>query len=148
MTETLGLATRVVTYTYDGLQRLTSASESPGAIYVYAYDNAGNRTGVWVNGSQVVNQSYGDADQVVGYTYDDAGNLVDDGTHTYDYDPMGWVIQRDGTRHTYDADGVLATETISGSTTISYTQDLAAPLSQILQTIDGGTTTRKVKSKR
>ena len=50
------------------------------------------------------------------------------------------LIQRDGTSYTYDADGVLAAET-SGGTTISYTQDLAAPLTQILQTIDGGTTT-------
>ena len=29
----------------------------------------------------------------------------------------------------------------AGGSTISYTQDLAAPLAQLLQTIDGGTTT-------
>jgi hypothetical protein len=33
---------------------------------------------------------------------------------------------------------VLVGET-TGGTTISYTQDLAAPLSQILQTVQGGT---------
>jgi RHS repeat-associated protein len=140
VTETLGLATRAITYAYDGLQRLSSAGESPGTLYDYAYDNAGNRTGVWVNGSQVTSQTYNAADEVVGYTYDAASNLTDDGTHTYAYDPLNHLVQRDATSYTDDADGVLAAETTGGST-ISYTQDLASPLSQILQTVQGGTTT-------
>jgi RHS repeat-associated protein len=140
VTETLGLATRVITYSYDGLQRLSSAGESPGTLYDYAYDDAGNRTGVWVNGSQVVSQSYNAADEVVGYTYDAAGNLTDDGTHTYGYDAFDRLIQRDSTTYTLDADGVLVGE-MTGGSTISYTQDLASPLSQILQTVQGGTVT-------
>src|SRR6185295_15984373 len=127
-------------YAYDGLQRLRSAGESPGALFAYAYDDAGNRTGMWVNGSQVVNQSYNAADQVVGWTYDHAGNLIDDGTHTYDYDSFDRLILRDSTAYTLDADGVLVAETTGGST-ISYTQDLASSLAQMLQTVQGGTTT-------
>jgi RHS repeat-associated protein len=133
-------ATRVIAYSYDGLQRLTGAAESPGTTFAYAYDLAGNRTGVWVNGTRILTQTYNIADEVVGWTYDHAGNLTDDGTHTYAYDPLNHLVQRDATTYTYDADGVLVGETTGGST-ISYTQDLASPLSQILQTINGGTTT-------
>jgi RHS repeat-associated protein len=140
ITETLGLATRVITYSYDGLQRLDSAGESPGTLYAYAYDDAGNSTGVWVNGTRMLTQTYNAADEVNGWTYDAAGNLTDDGTHTYDYDDAGRLVRRDSTTYTLDADGVLVAETTGGST-ISYTQDLAAPLSQILQTVQGGTTT-------
>ncbi len=59
---------------------------------------------------------------------------------TYSYDALNRVVGRDSTQYTYDADGILVAET-SGGNTISYTQDLASPLSQMLQTLDGGTTT-------
>ncbi len=66
MTETLGLATRTISYGYDGQQRLMSANASTGDDYAYDYDDAGNRTEMWVNGSLAVNQTHNDADQVVG----------------------------------------------------------------------------------
>jgi YD repeat-containing protein len=43
------LATRTITYTYDGLQRLAKAVESPGTTSEFAYDLAGNRTKVKTN---------------------------------------------------------------------------------------------------
>ena len=58
-------STRVITYTYDGLQRLTGAVESPGSSFAYAYDLAGNRTGVTVNGTAILTNTYDAADQVV-----------------------------------------------------------------------------------
>jgi YD repeat-containing protein len=45
-------STRVLTYTYDGLQRLTDAVETPGTSYHYAYDLAGNRTDVVLQGDR------------------------------------------------------------------------------------------------
>jgi YD repeat-containing protein len=36
-------ATRVITYAYDGVQRLTDAVECPGSVYHYGYDPASNR---------------------------------------------------------------------------------------------------------
>ena len=42
---------RTLTYTYDGLQRLIGAAESPGSAYAYQYDVAGNRTQVAANGA-------------------------------------------------------------------------------------------------
>jgi len=44
VSETLAGTSRAITYGYDGLLRLTSATEAPGAAYGYTYDGAGNLT--------------------------------------------------------------------------------------------------------
>ncbi len=74
-------ATRVLSYGYDGLQRLTRATENPGAVYTYTFDLAGNRTDVWQDGLPLEHHDYDAANQVVGWTYDAAGNLINDGTN-------------------------------------------------------------------
>jgi RHS repeat-associated protein len=130
---------RVVQYGYDGLQRLSSTAETPGTSYAYAYDDAGNRTGVWLNGTRTVTQTYNAANQVNGFSYDAAGNLTNDGTAAYTYDALGRMIVRGTTPYTYTGDGVLV---FDGTT--RYTQDLAAPLSQVLQTTQGSATTQYV----
>jgi RHS repeat-associated protein len=128
--------TRTISYTYDGLLRLTGANESPGATYAYSYDDAGNRTGVWLNGTRTVTQTFNAANQVNGYTYDAAGNLTNDGSATYTYDALSRMTIRNTTPYTYNGDGALVYD---GTT--RYTQDLAAPLTQVLQTIQGSATT-------
>ncbi len=55
---------------------------SPGSSFAYAYDLVGNRTGGTLNGS-TASTSYDAASQVVGWTYDQAGNLINDGTTSY-----------------------------------------------------------------
>ena len=70
----------MITYAYDGLQRLTGVTESPGTTYAYSYDDAGNRTGVWLNGTRTVTQTFNAANQVDGLSYDAAGNLLNDVT--------------------------------------------------------------------
>ena len=136
VTETLSSASRSIAYSYDGLGRFTDAAETQGTHYAYSYDDAGNRTGVWLNGTRVLTHTFDAADQVVGYTYDAAGNLTNDGTTTYTYDAAGRLTQRGLTSYSYNGDGVLLSD---GAT--QYTQDLAAPLSQVLATTDGVTTT-------
>ncbi|NTW04299.1 MAG: RHS repeat-associated core domain-containing protein, partial [Oscillochloris sp.] len=64
--------------------------------------------------------------------YDAAGNLLSDGTTTYTYDALGRTLTQGGTSYSSNGDGVLV-----AAGTIAYTQDLAAPLSQILS--DGST---------
>jgi RHS repeat-associated protein len=128
---------RTVTYSYDGLQRLTGATEAATApltattTYTYTYDDAGNRTGVWTDGTQTQNLSYNAANQVTGWTYDAAGNLLSDGTSSYSYDALGRVTTLNSASNSYNGDGVLVVQTV-GITTTNYSQDLAAPLSQIL----------------
>jgi len=130
---TTGLG-RTLTYGYDGLQRLTDVTEAgPVATtaYSYTYDLAGNRLDAWTDGVVIQNRSYDDANQVIGWAYDAAGNLLDDGTTNTTWDALNRLTVQGTTTNTYNGDGVLVAQT-TGSGTISYTQDLASPLSQIL----------------
>lgn len=126
--------TRTITYTYDGLLRLTGAVESPGIEYQYGYDEVGNRTQVQVNGLVVEQRAYNPANQVVGWNYDAAGNLLQDDTNVYGYDAFNRLTMAQGYwyEYTYNGDGVLVHQKTVTSN-FRYTQDLAAPLSQILQ---------------
>jgi YD repeat-containing protein len=135
---------REVRYGYDGLARLTAATETPGRRYRYAYDGVGNRSGVWVDDVPTATMQYDAANQVLGWSYDAAGNLLSDGTRTLRYDALGRLSSAAAagttTRYGYNGDGVLATQTTTGTTT-SYTQDLQAPLSQVLERSTGSMTT-------
>ena len=135
-TETLGTTTRTITYTYDVLYRLTGAAESPGTTYAYRYDLVGNRTEVRVNGAVTHSHSYNAANQVVGWTYDAAGNLTNDGTRTYSYDEYDRLasVAQDGqsTNYRYTADGTLISE-LRPAGTRTYTQDWTAGLAQVTE---------------
>jgi YD repeat-containing protein len=86
LTETLGGTSRTMTATYDGLRRLVDAGEAPGHHYGYSYDLVGNRLDATVAGVSGGSHSYDAADQVVGWSYDGAGNLLVDDTNLYSYD--------------------------------------------------------------
>ena len=79
--------------------------------------------------------TYNLANQIsnAGFTYDNAGNLINDGTAASTYDALNRTTVRGGTTYTYTGDGTLVSQATSGVTT-RYTQDLAALLSQVLQT--------------
>ncbi len=142
-------ATRVITYAYDGVQRLTDAVECPGSTYHYGYDLASNRTLETVNGVVQQQVTYDAANQVItattpqgtsAYGYDAAGNLLSDGASAYSYDALDRLTALAGAGTTegygYNGDGVLVTQTVNGTPT-RYTQDLAAGQSQVLQTATG-----------
>lgn len=124
-------------YAYDGLARVAGSTVSFGGggstTYAYAYDDAGNRTGVTVNGVLVQSHTYDNADQVVGWTYDDAGNLLDDGTRTYTWDPLHRLASTsDGTTtidYAYDGDNNLAGQ-FDGSVGINYLLDTQGGLAE------------------
>ncbi|MBN1314077.1 MAG: RHS repeat protein [Anaerolineales bacterium] len=59
--------TRVISYTYDPLSRLTAAEYSTGEIFGYAYDAVGNRTRMTETITSTV---------VTSYTYDEANRLT------------------------------------------------------------------------
>jgi len=54
-------ATRVITYAYDGVQRLTDAVECPGSVYHYSYDPASNHTLETIDGVAAQQVSYAHA---------------------------------------------------------------------------------------
>ena len=103
---------RTLTYTYDGLQRLIGAQESPGSSYAYQYDVAGHPR----------------AGDVQGWTYDAAGNLTGDGISTYSYDALGRLTAgtsgAQSSTYSYNGDGTLVGQA-SGGVTTGYAQDLA-----------------------
>ncbi len=139
--------TRVLTASYDGLGRLIAVREQPGTFFRYGYDLAGNRTEVWENGEQIAARSYDAANQVLGWQYDAAGNLLNDGVSRWSYDALGRMTGvakgQQSRTYSYNGAGMLVAETSAGSTT-RYVQDLAAPLSQVLQIQQGASTMRVV----
>ena len=74
--------TRVITYTYDPLNRLTSAAYSTGESFAYAYDTVGNRTAyteTTLAGTSVTTYIYDAANRLtsvngVAYTWDQRGS--------------------------------------------------------------------------
>ncbi|HWE64939.1 MAG TPA: hypothetical protein VHB98_24760 [Chloroflexota bacterium] len=98
-----------------------------------------------VNGTTTASASYDAADQVVGWSYDPAGNLTSDGSTTYySYDALNRLTGTTATGQTrsygYNGDGTLVSRTANGTST-TYTQDLAAGQSQVLASTSGGSTT-------
>jgi len=77
-------------FNYDAFNRVVGANQNSGqAVYNYVYDRAGNR---WQqNGPHTMTLAFtGNAttnnNRADGYSYDLAGNLLNDGTNTYTYD--------------------------------------------------------------
>ena len=112
----IGGQTESASYTYDLQNRLVTSSQTTNGVTAnrrFAYDRFGNRTGVWdavTGGTQIqtvsLQQSGGaptnrltsvTASGVTkNYTYDAAGNVTNDGTHTYQYDAEDRVVSVDG----------------------------------------------------
>ena len=139
VSEAIGQSSRSVSYTYDGLYRLTQAVEQPGTTYGYTYDLVGNRTQVTENGTVVESRTYDAAGQVsgTGWQYDGAGNLLADGTNTYSYNALRQLtnVTSNGaggvTEYAYNGDGVLTAKQ-RGTNTTRYILDAAGSLSERL----------------
>ncbi len=91
---------------YDSLNRLTTASENGGANWsqTNGYDRYGNR---WIDlggGNQSLYFTAGN--QITGSSYDAAGNLLNDGTHSYVYDAENKISKVDNVNaNVYDGEG-------------------------------------------
>jgi RHS repeat-associated protein len=132
-----------INYLYDPLNRLTEANYSNGDYYHYAYDAVGNREtqSKSVLGF-VTNDSYGydDANRMtsvnaVNYSWDNNGNLLNDGVNTYTYDSANRLksLSGQGNNVTYSYSGLgdRLRETLNGNPT-TFTMDLNAGLTQAL----------------
>jgi len=101
----------------DDLNRLVSAASSAGACagmnLAWGYDRYGNRwnqSASGTTGCAIVQPNLtfnGGNNRIDSYSYDAAGNVLNDGVHTYTYDAENRVIQVDGgaAAYTYDAEG-------------------------------------------
>jgi hypothetical protein len=116
-----------VTYQYDSLKRLVSASGS-GWSETYGYDSFGNLTSKTPTGgaptlSQAVNAS---TNQIVGQTYDANGNQLSGPLGTLTYDPENRLLTATGVQYGYDsANKRVWKGTISGGALTARTARLA-----------------------
>lgn len=153
---TIGGLTESATYSYDNLGRLvTSNQTSNGATAQrrFAYDRWGNRTGMWdvvSGGTQIqsitLQQSGGaptnqiasvTAGSTVNYSYDAAGNVTNDGPHTYSYDAENRIVSVDGgatASYAYDQSNRRYKKVV-GATVTHYVWDGA----QAIAKYDGST---------
>ena len=101
-------------YDYDALYRLTSSQNSAGNES-YAYDKNGNRTSHTVNTTTYNNTISATNNRLITaggsqaktYSYDEAGNILSDGQHTYGYDARGRLdsIDNDAVKYVLNALG-------------------------------------------
>jgi RHS repeat-associated protein len=128
-----------ITYGYDDLYRLTAADYSDGSYYHYSYDSVGNRLTEQTQAGST-NYVYDVANRLtnvngVSYTWDNNGNLLNDGTNTYSYNHANRLIAASGPGYTssysYNGQGDRIRETVDSVTT-NYTLDLVSGLTQVL----------------
>jgi RHS repeat-associated protein len=146
-----GTSSESRTFTYDGLRRLFSMSSSPSgstnSSAFYRYDLAGNRTRVdqTTNGVTTTQErTYNERNQVNGWQYDGAGNLLNDGQYSYEYTIFGQLkaaTRQQGNlrnEYRYNSEGVLTNiKQTNSTTTTNFTPDFTNPLPTMLS--DGTT---------
>jgi RHS repeat-associated protein len=134
--------TRIITYTYDPLNRLTAADHSSGESFAYEYDGVGNRTVFTqtLGSTTVTTYTYDTANRLtaagnVEYTWDAQGNLIGDGTFTYAYNAAGRMVRAESVTatlvYTYNAAGLRVAQSVDGEET-TFAWDTALPLAQVL----------------
>ena len=103
-------------YTYDDFNRLTGGSATAGVdsglALGWTYDRYGNRWAQNATGSgnatavQPQLSFTGNNNHVDGWSYDAAGNLLNDGRNSYAYDAEGRIVALNGQpMYLYDAEG-------------------------------------------
>ncbi|MDP3486990.1 MAG: RHS repeat-associated core domain-containing protein, partial [Bacillota bacterium] len=133
-------------YSYNNrglLSQISSVRTNPQTTIlnlVYAYDNAGNITGInnevytYDGLNRLLTASKPAQSYTASYQYDAVGNrtqLVEDGvTTTYNYNAVNELTTSTGTTYTWDARGNLIGK-VQGSDTWAYTFDLANRLTQV-----------------
>jgi RHS repeat-associated protein len=148
-----------ITYVYDPLYRLVTATYSTGEFYHYTYDPVGNRLSLTTTVG-VVNYQYDAANRLTSvngqaYTWDNNGNLLNDGLRSYTYDHANRLTQVvSGTLTTeFVYDGYLPNHikranellsignrvrTVVDGQATDYVMDVASPLPQVLVATTGG----------
>ncbi|MDX2138738.1 MAG: hypothetical protein SF123_11645 [Chloroflexota bacterium] len=169
---------RTIQYTYDGLARLREArylprlrTSAPDADllerYQYVFDRAGNRTqqSIALNGGAptTTNYTYNAANQMTNagaatLTYDNNGNLLNDGTNEYTWDRANRLTLQNligvltlETSQQYDGNGnrIRQSDTTGAQTTITrYLLDMQPGLAVVLAAATGASTDRYLHAAR
>ncbi|MCU1285654.1 MAG: repeat-associated core domain protein [Acidobacteriales bacterium] len=114
---------RTQTYAYDNMSRLASATTTASTgsdawHQTYAFDPWGNMKQDGSYTFNAINYDSKNRISATGYTYDLAGNLTSDSSHTYGYDAEGRMKNVDAAAtYTYAADGQRSRVDIGSSWT-------------------------------
>jgi len=123
-------------YNYDDFNRLTSGAATAGVdnglTLGWTYDRYGNRWAQNATGSgnasavQPQLSFTGNTNHVDGWSYDDAGNLLNDGRNNYAYDAEGRIVSLNGQpTYLYDAEGRRVAKYSGSTISAMYLLDLA-----------------------
>lgn len=118
-------------YSYDPLNRLATMTGNSGCTGLsWSYDAWGNRTAQTTTGGSCLtfSSAANTQNRLVGYTYDAAGNMINDGHHSYTYDAENRITQVDGgttATYVYDAEGQRVQSTTPGAGITDYVRDPA-----------------------
>jgi RHS repeat-associated protein len=116
---------RIENFTYDSLNRIGSGYSSGsqwGETYtIDAWGNLTNRAEVSGKSNyEPLNTTAGTNNQLVGYTYDTAGNMTVNGSATFTYDAENrliWTNGSSGYRYIYDGDGERVEKCVAATAT-------------------------------
>lgn len=135
---------RVIQYTYDALSRLTEADYVGGSTYTYGFDLAGNL--VNMDGTS---RTYNAANQISngGFSYDNNGNLTDDGTNGYTWDRANRLLSMGGLTYAYDGLGHRVSQD-NGVDVTQYLLDVQPGLAVVLSETIGVNTRRYIHTLR
>ena len=125
-------AGRSVTYTYDALNRVSTAVTTGSTAYPkwglsFAYDRYGNRTAQTVTAgtapsNSVVVSATTNHITTSGYAYDLNGNMTNDAVNTITYDGENRLVSSSGSAgsgtYSYRASGLRAVKVSGGTTTV------------------------------
>jgi len=115
------------------------ADYSTGESFAYQYDAVGNRTAM-TDTSSVHTYTYDAANRLtsvddVTYTWDDRGNLVNDGTFTYTYNAAWRMVRAESVTvtlvYTYNAQGLRVAQSVDGDIT-AFVWDWASGIPEML----------------
>ena len=103
--------------------RLISADYSTGDFYHYVYDSVGNRLSETTQ-LATKNYVYDDANRLasvdgVNYTFDDNGNLLNDGVNAYVYDSANRLISATTRNPTPTTDSVTGSRKMESTTPLT-----------------------------
>jgi len=109
-------------YTYDPLDRLSSASGPWGSL-AWNYDGVGNRLSenvsgyTYISGSNKLNTANG-----LSYGYDSNGNITGEGARTYGYNDNQRLVtvSTAGAVYTYNGNGQRVKKSANGTTTVFH----------------------------
>ncbi|MEQ1606557.1 MAG: hypothetical protein ABL999_16985 [Pyrinomonadaceae bacterium] len=110
-------------FTYDNLNRLATAQEQSGSSWTQTngYDRYGNRTVTAGSGTALSFNASNNRITTSGYTYDAAGNLTADPSHSYTYDAENKILNLDSvTAYAYDDEGKRVRKYVGENTRFVY----------------------------